>query len=394
MPMSGRQLGTENAATRPVRLGYGFGMPDEDNGSSNEDEDVHLQWWYDLDLPLLAEVELLSARPSYTTCLVTDDGILPVTLRLPATPAVESGLANFLAPPPDWTATPRTADEQWGTHSRHEALGFKGVAIKRIAFNVHARAAQIDPAIRAEWGQELLAQQILHHIDTWWENVRTWLEICTNQRLTQLGQEGDDWLNPHTRTSIWAVDDYNGARHEVKVGGTVIRGPERVIGVTPEILQGCAALAATTPPLAWRLLRDARALQNADQLRRAVIDAATAAELAATKRIDDLLANEADPKRRKTLAEAKTLGGKATALRDELPANFHADLVRRRNNAVHEGIEVRYPEWEAAFCAALALVERVFPLPTPPGSAEPLMCFWSRATRPEIFNSRYGPSRV
>lgn len=54
MPMSGRQLGTENAATRPVRLGYGFGMPDEDNGSSNEDEDVHLQWWYDLDLPLLA----------------------------------------------------------------------------------------------------------------------------------------------------------------------------------------------------------------------------------------------------------------------------------------------------------------------------------------------------
>lgn len=368
-------------------------MSDKDNGAPDDDEDVYLEWWYDLDRPFLAEVELLSARPSYSTSLITEDGVLPVTLRLPATPAIERGLANFLAPPPDWTATPRVADEQWGTHCRHEALGFKGVAIKRIAFSVHARSAQVDPAIRAEWGQELVAQQILHHIDTWWENVRTWLEICTNQRLAQIGHEGDDWLNPHIRTSIWSVADEDGARHELKVGGTVIRGPERVLGVTPEILQGCVALAATTPPLAWRLLRDARALQNADQERRAVIDAATAAELAATKRIDDLLANETDPKRRKMLADAKTLGGKATALGDELPATFRADLVERRNNAVHEGIEVRYPEWEAAFRAALALVERVFPLPTPPGSGEPLTCFWSRATPPETFGSLYGPSR-
>jgi hypothetical protein len=98
--------------------------------------------------------------------------------------------------------------------------------------------------------------------------------------------------------------------------------------------------------MAWTLLRDARALQNADQLRRAVIDAATAAELAATKRIDDLLAKETDPHRRQTLSEAKTLGGKARALRDvgdELPENFKTDLVDKRNDAVHEGREVRYP---------------------------------------------------
>ncbi len=354
------------------------------------DEEVDLEWWYDLEGPFLAEVGLLSARPCYSTSLVTEDGVLPVTVRLPATPDIERGLANFLAPPPDWTATSREADEQWGTHSRDDALGFTGVAIRRIAFAVHADSGLVDPAIRAEWGQELLAQQILHNIDTWWENVRTWLEIATNQRLAQVGHEANDWLNPHTRTSIWAVHD-GGRRHEeVRVGGTVIPGPERVIGVTPEILQDCVALAATTPPLAWRLLRDARALQNAGQLRRALIDAATAAELAATTRIDDLLARRTDPEQQRNLARAKTLGGKATALQeagDELPANFKLDLVDRRNDAVHEGIEVRYSQWEAAFRVALALVERVFPLPTAPGSSKPLMCYWSRTTRPEVFGS-------
>lgn len=370
-------------------------MADEEDEVADDNEALHLQWWYDLDRPFLAEVGLLSARPSYSTLLVTDDGVFPVTLRLPETPDEERGLANFLAPPRDWRVTPREPDERWGTHSRHDALGFNGVAIKRLAFTIDAHSALVDPEIRREWGQELLAQQILHHIDDWWDNVRTWLEIATNQRLVQIGHENDDWLNPHKRTSIWAGGE-TGRPDELRVGGTVIRGPERVIGVTAEILQDCAALAATPPALAWRLLRDARALQNADQLRRAVIDAATAAELAATKRIDDLLANEADPKRQEILRKAKTLGRKAKALEkvgEELPANFYIDLVDRRNDAVHEGIEVRYPEWEAALRAALALVERVFPLPTAPGSSGPLTCNWSRTTRPETYGSRPGSNR-
>lgn len=366
-------------------------MSDGDDVVLDEVEEVHLEWWYDLDRPFLAEVDLLAARPFYSTALITEDGIFPASVRVPRIAPTERGMAGFLAPPLDWTATTPEPDERWGTHSEDDAPGFKGVAIKRLAFSMHADSALVDPAMRAEWGQELLAQEVLHNIDTWWENVRTWLEIATNQRLAQVGHEANDWLNPRVRTSVWTVDN-DGQRDQSRVGGTVIIGPERVIGVTPEILQNCVALAATTPPLAWRLLRDARALQIADQLRRAVIDAATAAELAATKRIDDLLTKETDPYRRKTLSEAKTLGGKATALRkvgDELPENFKADLVDRRNDAVHEGRDVRYPEWEAAFRAALALVERVFPLPAAPGSREPLTCFWSRATGPEAFGPEF-----
>jgi hypothetical protein len=366
-------------------------MPHARNAISDDDELVRLEWWYDLDRPFLAAAELLSARPDYLTLLATDDGVFPVTMRLPATPEVEVGLANFLAPPSEWSATTHEADEHWGTHSRQDGLGFKGVAIKRLTFSIHAQSALVHPAMRAEWGETLLAQQVLLQIDDWWDTVRTWLEIATNQRLTQIGHEASDALNPHTRTSIWAVDD-DARRRQLNIGGTVILGPERVIGVTPEILHDCVALATTKPPMAWTLLRDARALQNADQLRRAVIDAATAAELAATKRIDDLLATETDPHRREMLTRARTLGKKADALEnagDSLPAGFHTDLVDRRNNAVHEGAEVQYPEWESAFRVALELVERVYPLPTAPGSSARLECYWARSARPETFGSEF-----
>lgn len=368
-------------------------MPDENDIPSDDDadEEVHLEWSYDLDRPFLAHVDLLSARPSYSTSLATEDGVFPVTMRLPTTPDDERGLANFLAPPHDWATTSREADEHWGTHYRDQMLGCKGVVVKRLAFTVHVHSALVDPAMRTELGPDLVAQQVLLTIDQWWENVRTWLEIATNQRLAQVGHEPSDWLNPNTRTSIWNRDA-TGRREELHIGGTVLVGPDRVISVTPEILQDCAALATTTPPLAWRLLRDARALQSADQLRRAVIDAATAAELAVTRRIDDLLASQRDPDRRKALKKASGLGGKTRALRDagdELPPNFTRDLVDRRNDAVHEGTDVRYPEWEAAFGASLAIVERVFPLPTAPGSSSPLTCHWSRAAPPALLRPRW-----
>jgi hypothetical protein len=138
---------------------------------------------------------------------MTEDGLFAATVRLPRTPDVEEGLANFLTPPLGWAATPPQADEAWGTHSRSQDLGFKGVAIQRLAFTIHANSGMVDPAIRAEWGEYPLGQQILHNIDTWWENVRTWLEIATNQRLAQVGHESNDWLNPHTRTALWTIND-------------------------------------------------------------------------------------------------------------------------------------------------------------------------------------------
>lgn len=339
---------------------------------------VHLEWWYDLDQPFLADVDLLTARPHYATSLAAEDATYPATVHLPRRPETESGLANFLAPPHDWSSLPPEPDEQWGTHYRHSALGLTGVAIKRLAFTIQAEPHQVPPAIRSEWGPDLLALDILHHIDPWWENVKTWLEIATNQRLAQVGHEADDPWNPNTRTSIWSVDE-DGTRRKSLIGGTILQGSARVLAVSAEILQDCLALAATTPPLAWTLLRDARALHDAGQYRRAVIDAATAAELAATTLIDGLLKGTEPAKRAKLIKGHQTLGGKRVLLETlgfKLPDTFKTDLVDRRNVAVHEGADVSNAQAEAAFREALTVVEIAFSLPTAPGSLTPLVCQW------------------
>lgn len=351
-------------------------MPDEE--AVQAADGVHLEWWYDLDQPFLANVDLLTVRSHYATSLDAEDATYPATVHLPRRAETDSGLGNFLAPPRNWSTLPPGPDEQWGTHYRHPALGLTGIAIKRLAFTVHADSNQVPPAIRFEWGPDLLAQDILHHIDAWWENVKTWLEIATNQRLAQVGHEADDPLNPNTRTSIWSVND-DGTRRKSQIGGTILQGPARVQAVSAEILQDCLALAATTPPLAWTLLRDARALHDADQYRRAVIDAATAAELAATTLIDGLLAGTEPATRKKLIKGHQTLGGKRTLLEKlgfKLPDTFKKDLVERRNAAVHEGTDISHSECEAAFRDALTIVEKAFPLPTAPGAHVPLTCQW------------------
>lgn len=120
--------------------------------------------------------------------------------------------------------------------------------------------------------------------------------------------------------------------------------------------------------------------RNADQYRRAVIDAATAAEIAATKLIDGLVVGRAPEERNQLLMKHQTHGGKTKLLAklgDPPPATFWADLVDRRNDAVHGGLDVGFPQWRAASLAALTLVERAFPLPTAPGASAPLTCHWS-----------------
>jgi len=344
-------------------------------------EMVHVEWWHDLDRPFFADASLLSARSSYPTSISTDDGVFDATVLLPQTVDTQRALANFLAPPCDWGAVSSGTDEAWGTHYRRQQLGVEGVVVKRLAFECRADSGLVKPGVRELWGQVLLPQQILLNMDRWWDTVRTWLEIATNQRLAPVGYEHGDALDATARTSVWTVED--GGDREPYFGPRRFQSPERVIGVNPDILQDCLALAGTTPSVAWTLLRDARALQNARQLRRSVIDAATAAELAVTQRLDDLTVGESQEKRDVWLEQ--TLGRKGSMLADRgypLPGNFQAALVDRRNQAVHKGLDLSYEQWEAGFRVALALVEDVFPLPTAPGSSRPLTCYWDRASRP------------
>lgn len=181
------------------------------------------------------------------------------------------------------------------------------------------------------------------------------------------------------RTRIWVVSE--GVQPEEWVGGgwTIGAQPAPIHGVDADVFAACVALCDVEPHIAWTLLRDARALQGVGQLRRAVIDAAIAAELAVIALLDERLQN-VEAKVQQVLREDNRMLGNKTRLLDRLgnglPESFRKDLVEKRNQAVHKGVDPTLKECEAAIQAALQQVKSVFPLPESPVSGVPLVCRW------------------
>ncbi|MBU8841238.1 hypothetical protein [Mycolicibacterium goodii] len=364
----------------------------DSHNSAGSADVVRLEWCYDIRRPLLAHADLLSARPSYSTALTTEDGTFPATVLLPRSfDTNNTAISDFLAPPHGWVPTRPSPDKEWGTY--HRSGPFQGVVIKRLAFTIETDLKDVKEGLRGEW-EALLALEIRHNMDSWWENVRTWLEISTNQRLAQVGHEEGFWLDTYSNTSVWTVAD-DGTRQPMPIGGTGVPEPDKVLAVTPETLQDCLELATTTPPLAWTLLRDARALQRAGQHRRAVIDAAIAAELAVTQLIDQQLQNTDEDKRENLLKSHKTLGGKTTLLKElgaPLPDPFKAELIDRRNKVLHEGENITAKQSAEAFMQAVPVVSKAFPLPTAQASGRTLACLWSSPVDSEPAITTWGTS--
>lgn len=139
--------------------------------------------------------------------------------------------------------------------------------------------------------------------------------------------------------------------------------------------------AGDQPPLAHVLLTTARRAAATGNARLAVIDAATAAEVALTAGLADRLSAEATPQEaRARLERTRMLGPRlqlAQALGMTLPERIRADLVDRRNTVIHQGTAVTSDDAQTAITAAGKLVEQYQPLaghcrdPTQPPAPAP-----------------------
>jgi hypothetical protein len=120
-----------------------------------------------------------------------------------------------------------------------------------------------------------------------------------------------------------------------------------------------------TPPLEWLFLRDARSLHNAGDWRRAVIDAATASEIAITEWLDRRLDATELAVKSALLSRPRPLGPLTdlfSTLGGELPAGFKNQLVNPRNRAAHGGNFLSAAESEAAINSATTLLTATSPL--------------------------------
>ena len=122
------------------------------------------------------------------------------------------------------------------------------------------------------------------------------------------------------------------------------------------------------PPAEWLFIRDARLLLNAGQNRRAVIDAATAAELAMATLIDEYLAtSNTDEIVRTALAKKyKSLENRSDLLKNMrsglLSPQLRNDLINPRNAAAHVGELLTDEEAQKAVNMAISVVEAAHPL--------------------------------
>jgi hypothetical protein len=162
-------------------------------------------------------------------------------------------------------------------------------------------------------------------------------------------------------------------------GGAAQRKPTSTAAAVAAVSRSAALLAEPAPPLAWVLLRDARSLMNAAQYRRAVIDAATASDLAVTQLLDTELQIKNPTDRTQILAKNMMLGQKLvqlTKLGSPLPQSFNDKLVSKRNVAVHEGAVIGKKDCSPAIREAVLVVEEAFPLPAPPGGGAAFIRLW------------------
>lgn len=321
---------------------------------------------------LLIKAECLGR--SYTTRTATRD----LTVMLPSMPKDWQGDGELN--PPGWSfKTFRDPDQEtrlsdssfkWGLCS-----GFKnnddGTQSPEFA-RVNRWGFQTTIAIGTENFAFFNARgEAMHEIAAWWDLVSSWISIVTRQDFVDIGK---------TRSGIRVgpVIAWCGDENDLRVNGS----RETSITVTNDIgvdrigesaLRKCLDLAGsgTQPPDEWLFIRDARSLVNAEQYRRAVIDACTAAELSLTARIDaqfnkngtNAADREKEFKSHHGISRLKALHKKVGAP-ESLPKRLVEDVGSIRNKAAHKGYVPTLTETTLAIQIAATVVELVYPLAT------------------------------
>jgi hypothetical protein len=209
----------------------------------------------------------------------------------------------------------------------------------------------------------------VRELEDWWTRFTSWVSILTSQDFLRLGGHAAIFANKTWQVQTWTTNaDGQRAREEER---GYIRG-NRITTRPLELheLQACVTAAGNqgAPPEEWLFIRDARSLLNGGQNRRAVIDAATAAELAMTTLIDKYLAtsNTDEVVRTALMKRYSALEGRAALLRrlrsEVLSAQLQRDLIEPRNRATHGGHSLTDEQAQTAVDMAVDIVEEAHPL--------------------------------
>jgi hypothetical protein len=212
-----------------------------------------------------------------------------------------------------------------------------------------------------------LGQRFNRLYSAWYGLARQWFELWTPQDL--LGRyrhdfpEGQAWLDDESG-SVRMLTGWRGP-----LGPVMLLSEDQVL--TPRIIASsfAHATAGTLPPLEWSLYVNAG--HNEDR-RQAVIEAATAAEVAAQRAFMDKLGGDDVPDSviQLLIKQSNGLVGLTNVVRGlgvSVPTQSQIDkkLATVRNNAAHSGVVPSEEDLKAAFEVAHAILAAASPMPQP-----------------------------
>ncbi|MFF0101857.1 hypothetical protein ACFYO8_21285 [Micromonospora sp. NPDC005257] len=176
--------------------------------------------------------------------------------------------------------------------------------------------------------------QLAAYINRWFNDVRTWTEVLTGQDLDPNHRVSD-------AESVGAGLTFIEPPHDGALGFTMTT--PRVLPLRAQEWADILGLVrdGKEPPLEEVLSRDARAAFRRDAYRRAIIDAATALEIALGRHVCGH-ADQLPERQRGRISERTALGGYVSIAEDSgLPLAVPVDRLRwlnsLRNDAAHRG---------------------------------------------------------
>jgi hypothetical protein len=285
------------------------------------------------------------------------------TLHLPRLPADADETGFFLEPPrkESWPFSTSVGAGEWGH------LGFDGRRDNRrisLASWVRSVAIEIETDDEEDCEPWQAAAIFGPKFNAWYGNWVEWVGIWT-----ELHSAVDSGLAIETRGQVEVEPSGSNGLTGWSPGATLhIFPPQHA--ATRAIAEASARRASTSepPPLEWRLWNSARVLQDN---RRALIDAATASEVALAGAVRKRLNSIPQDALEAIVNAANGLVGllKLVEVIDGLPTKRSRSgrvvgkLAKPRNSCVHRGIEPTRREVQAAIREAQTLLEIYSPRP-------------------------------
>lgn len=202
------------------------------------------------------------------------------------------------------------------------------------------------------------------HIEDWSENIGTWFEIVSESYLPHSRDKGSVPIVLGD-SRMWFFDDTKAILlpHTVKVRPPIIDHPVADLKCWRQILAAIAK--GSTPPVEHVLLRDARQGIFEEQTRRAVLDAASAAEISLATLLDKEIKSVPLPVQQVVRGATNSLGSLIKNLRNNFKISLSPDvdnvLAHLRNRSIHGGFKPSLDEARCALEIATEIVEMANP---------------------------------